>query len=100
GGLHEQHAQVAIAAFGYLAQDRAIPRRELPRDQPKPSCEVAALVERIPGADRRHHRTGDNRPNSRHTHQPLATGILACRSTAGPSHYRKSSLDRLWYGGP
>src|SRR4029434_2302283 len=79
GSLDEQHAQVAIAALGYLAQDRAIPRGDLLRDQPQPSCEVAALVERIPGADRRHHRAGGNRTDPRHTHQPLATGILACQ---------------------
>src|SRR4029450_12575784 len=78
GSLDEQHAQVAIAALGYLAKDRAVPRRDLPRDQPQPSGEVAALLERIPGADRSHHRTRDNRPDARHTHQPLATAILAC----------------------
>src|SRR4029450_6620661 len=77
GGLNEQHAQVSIAAFGYLAKDRAIPRRDLLRDQPQPSREVAALGKRIPGADRRHHRAGDNRPDSRHAHQPLATSIPA-----------------------
>src|SRR5262249_30427320 len=79
GGLNKQHAQVAIAALGYLAQDRAIPRGDLLWDKPQPSGEVAALVERIPGADRRHHRAGGNRTDPRHTHQPLATSILACQ---------------------
>src|SRR4029453_13337799 len=62
GSLHEQHAQVAIAALGYLAKDRAVPRRDLPRDQPQPSGEVAAPFKRIPGADRTTHSTRDNRP--------------------------------------
>src|SRR5215813_3250415 len=44
GGLNEQRAQVAIAALGYLAQDRAIPRRDLLRDKAQPSGEVAALL--------------------------------------------------------
>src|SRR6266436_6245813 len=77
GGLNEEDAQVAIAALRYLAKDRAVSRRELLGDKTQPSGEVAALGERIPGADRRHHRAGDNRPDPRHAHQPLATGILA-----------------------
>src|SRR5690349_5746566 len=32
--LHEQNAQVAIAALRYLAQDRAVSGRHLPRDEP------------------------------------------------------------------
>src|SRR4029453_1601025 len=77
GSLHEQHAQVAIAALGYLAKDRAVPRGDLLRDKAQPSCKVAALLERIPGADRSHHRAGDDRPDPRHAHQSLATAILA-----------------------
>src|SRR4029077_18432918 len=77
GGLNEQDPQVAIAAFGDLAEDRAVSRRELFGDKTQPSGEVAAFGERIPGADRRHHRAGDDRPDPRHAHQPLATGILA-----------------------
>src|SRR5262249_54835581 len=77
GGLNEQDAQVAIAAFGDLAENRAVSRRELLRDEPQPGGEVAALDEPVPGADRRHHRAGDERPDPRHAHQPLATGVLA-----------------------
>src|SRR3954454_9430099 len=32
--LHEQDAQVAIAALRYLAEDRAVPGRDLPRNEP------------------------------------------------------------------
>jgi AcrB/AcrD/AcrF family len=76
GGLNEEHAQVAIAALRYLAKNRAVARRELFGDKTQPGGEVAALGERIPGAHRRHHRAGDDRPDPRHAHQPLAIGIL------------------------
>src|ERR1700758_1272531 len=42
-GLHEQRAQVAIAAPGYLAEDRAVAGRYLLRHQSKPGAEVAAF---------------------------------------------------------
>ena len=32
--LHEQDAQVAIAPLRYFAEDRAVPGRDLPRNQP------------------------------------------------------------------
>src|SRR6266498_178469 len=75
--LDEQDPQVAIATLRYLAEDRAIPSRDLLGDEPEPSGEVAALGERIPVANRSHHRAGDDRPDPRHAHQPLATGIPA-----------------------
>src|SRR5215203_2603547 len=54
--LHEQNSQVAIAALGYPAEDRAVSGRHLFRDEPKPGGEVAAFGERIPSTDRSHHR--------------------------------------------
>src|SRR5207249_3062917 len=39
-GLHEQRAQVAIAAPRYLAEDRAVAGRDLLRHQSKPGAEV------------------------------------------------------------
>ena len=38
--LDEQDPQVAIATLRYLAEDRAIPSRDLPRDEPQPSGSV------------------------------------------------------------
>src|SRR5262249_31668537 len=75
--LDEQDPQVAIAALRYLAEDRTIPSRDLLGDEPQPSGEVAAFGERIPFANGSHDCTGDDRPNPRHAHQPLATGISA-----------------------
>src|SRR6266702_8671986 len=75
--LDEQDAQVAIATLRYLAEDRAIPSRDLLGDEPQPSGEVAAFWERIAIANGSHHRAGDDRPDPRHAHQPLATGISA-----------------------
>src|SRR6266496_4992067 len=73
--LDEQDPQVAIATLRYLAEDRAIPSRDLLGDEPQPSGEVAALGKRIPIANRSHHRAGDDRPDPRHAHQPLTTDI-------------------------
>ena len=41
-GLNEQNAQVAIAAFRYLAEDGAVAGRGLLGDEPQPGGEVAA----------------------------------------------------------
>src|SRR5262249_34065837 len=38
--LDEQDPQVAIATLRYLAEDRAMPSRELPGDEPQPSGSV------------------------------------------------------------
>ncbi len=73
--LHEQNPQVAIAALRYLAEDCAIPSRDLLGDEPQPSGEVATFGECIPIANGSHHRAGDDRPDPRHAHQPLAAGI-------------------------
>ena len=40
GGLNEQNAQVAIAAFRYLAEDGAVAGRDLLRHQTHPRREV------------------------------------------------------------
>src|SRR6516164_7183574 len=78
-GLNEQNAQVAVAAFRYLAEDGAVASRDLLGDQPQPGGEVAAFRERFPGADCGHHRAGDDRPEPRHAHQAFTAGIPACK---------------------
>src|SRR6266536_6523968 len=78
--LDEQDPQVAIATLRYLAEDGAIPSRDLLGDEPQPSGEVTPFGERIPSANGGHYRAGDDRPDPRH----------AGRSTAGPSHYQTS----------
>jgi tetratricopeptide (TPR) repeat protein len=75
--LHEQNPQVTIATSGYLAEDGTVTGRDLFGNEPQPGGKVATLGEYIPGADRSHHRAGDDRPNIGHARQPLATGILA-----------------------
>src|SRR5262249_61319095 len=75
--LHEQNPQIAIAALGYLAQNRAVTGRHLSRDEPQPGGKVAAFGKGITSTDRGYHRAGDDRPNAGHAHQPLATRILA-----------------------
>src|SRR5207245_9225314 len=51
GRLHEQDAQVAIAAPRYLAEDRAVSSRYLLGHQSKPGAEVAAFGEPISSAN-------------------------------------------------
>ena len=75
--LNEQNPQVAIATLGYLAQDGAVPSRDLFGDEPKSGGKVATFREDVSSADRGHHRTGDDRADAGHAHQPLASGILA-----------------------
>src|ERR1019366_4821773 len=77
--LHEQNPQVAIATPGYLAENGTVPGRDLLGNEPQPGGKVATLGEHIPCADRGHHRAGDDRPNTGHAHQPLATGIPGAR---------------------
>src|SRR5262249_2965519 len=74
--LHEEGAQIAIAALGYASENRAVPGRYLLRHQAEPGAEVAALREPIAGADGSHHRARDDRPDARHRHQPFAGLIL------------------------
>jgi len=76
-GLHEQNPQIAVAAFRYLAEDGAIPGRDLPGNEAQPSGEVAALGEHIARTNRRYHRAGDDRPDTGDADQPLAAGVLA-----------------------
>ena len=76
GRLNEQHAQVAVTALRDLAQDRAIAGGDLLGHEPEPGGEVAALGEGVSRTDRGHHRTGDDRPETGHAHQPLAANIL------------------------
>jgi hypothetical protein len=53
--LHEQNAQVAVAAPGYFAEERAVSRRDLLGHQSEPGAEVAAFGEYVSSADRGHH---------------------------------------------
>ena len=46
--LHKQNAQVAVAPLRYLAEDGAIPGRDLLRYKAQPSGKVAAFRERSP----------------------------------------------------
>jgi hypothetical protein len=87
--LYEQDAQVTIAALGYLAEDGAVSGRDLPRHQPEPGSEIAALGEHFAIADRRHHGARDDWPDSRHRHQTLARRVFlherAVRSVFRPA---------------
>src|SRR5207253_10238390 len=74
--LDEEGSQIAIAALRYRTKDRAIAGRYLLGHQAEPGAEVAALRERIAGADRGHHRARDDWPDAWHRHQPLARLIF------------------------
>src|SRR5580700_6258147 len=85
GCLHEQRAQIAIAAPGYLAEDGTVSRRYLLWHQSEPGAEVTAFGECSTVADRGDRRTRDDRPDAGHRHQPVA-----CRVPTG----QRFSLDR------
>src|SRR5260370_35786084 len=87
GCLHEQRAQIAIAAPGYLAEDGTVSRRYLLWHQSEPGAEVAAFGECSTVADRGDRRTRDDRPDAGHRH--------ISRSHAGsPQASAPISLDR------
>src|SRR3954447_13840502 len=85
GRLHEQNAQVAIAAPGDFAEDRAVSRRDLLGHQSEPGAEVAAFGEYVSSADRGHHGARNDRPDARHRHQARTRLILTgqCFDLAG-----------------
>jgi hypothetical protein len=60
---------------GPSTEDGAVSGRDLPGHQSKPGGEVAALGEHIAGADRRHRRDRDDRPDSKHRHQTHARRV-------------------------
>jgi hypothetical protein len=72
--LHEQRAQIAIAALCNAAEDRPISRRHLLRHEAEPGGKVAPLGKGRPIANCRYHRAGDNRSAARNGHQ-LPTGL-------------------------
>src|SRR5712671_2066558 len=83
--LHEQNAQVAIAAPRDFAEDRAVSRRDLLGHQSEPGAEVAAFGEYVSSADRGHHGARNDRPDARHRHQARTCLILTgqCFDFAG-----------------
>ena len=76
----EENAQITIAALGYLAEDRTVASRDLPRHESQPCGEVTAFGESIARSNRGYYCSRDDRPDSRHAHETLAACILACES--------------------
>jgi hypothetical protein len=68
-GLHEEHAKVAIAAFGDAPQDRSITCRYLLGDQTEPCRKIAAACEGNSIADRGDDGARDDRTYARYCHQ-------------------------------
>src|SRR5262245_10603647 len=83
-------AQVAITALQYLAEDRAVPGRDLLRNEPQPSGEVAAFADASPVPIAATPAL-EMIVRSRHAHQPLATGVPARESL----NLARQSLDLL-----
>src|SRR5262245_31122537 len=67
--LDQQHAQVSATPLGDAAEDRSSSGAVLPWHKAEPGGKIAAAVERLPGADRRHKGGRDQRPNPRDTLQ-------------------------------
>src|SRR5262245_36364137 len=94
GRLYEQDAQVTIAALGYLAEDGAVSGRDLPRHQPEPGSEIAALGEHLAIADRRHHGARDDWSDARQASMPIRHGgMFAIRASTWPrDHFCRSTI--------
>ena len=75
-GLNEQNSKVAITTLRYLAQDGAVPGRDLLGNEAKPCGKVSSFGEAIASPDRRDHGAGDDRSDARDAHQPFAPGVL------------------------
>src|SRR3974390_2871712 len=59
GSLYEQNAQIPVTALGNLAEDGAVPGRDLLGHKTQPGGEVATFRERVASTDRGHHSAGD-----------------------------------------
>src|SRR5215831_19328915 len=76
GGLQEEHAEIAIAAFGDAPEDRSITGGYLLGNQTEPSSKIAAACERCSIADRGDDGARDDRTYSRYCHQmPTRLGV-------------------------
>src|SRR5215472_3474835 len=67
---------VSLRRLGDGTEDGAVSGRDLPRHQPEPGGEIAALGEHFAIADRRHHGARDDWPDARHRHQTLARRVF------------------------
>jgi hypothetical protein len=67
--LHEEHAKVAIAAFGDAPENRSITCGDLLRYQAEPSSKIAATCEGGSIADRSDDGARDDRTDARYCHQ-------------------------------
>jgi len=74
-GLHEEGAQVLVAALGDPAELGAITGGFLLRDEAEPGGEVASLLEAGTGTDVRHNTARDDRADAGHGHEAL-TGCI------------------------
>src|SRR5262249_26821201 len=79
GTLHEERAQIAVAALRNATQVRAITGRHLLRHQAEPRGEVSPCRKGGAIADCRHHCAGDDRADARNRHQLPATLIASCQ---------------------
>src|SRR6266566_4855692 len=79
GCLHEEHAQVTVAALGDASEDGSVSGRHLLRDETEPSRKVPPFRECRATTDRGNHRTRNDRANARHGHDPSTTVITFCQ---------------------
>ena len=85
--LDQQRAQVLAAPLGDATQDGSPARAVLSRHEAEPGAKVAPPFKSLAGVDCSYNAGRDQRPDTRHTHQPPAHGLamaeffdLACDS--------------------
>src|SRR4029077_163355 len=70
--------QVTVAPFGDAPEDGSVSGRHLLRDEADPSRKIPPSGECRTVADRRNHRTRDDRTDAWHGHDPSTTVITFC----------------------
>src|SRR5208282_1137971 len=71
--------QVAVASFGDAPEDGAVSGRHLLGDEPDPGRKISSSRECSTTADRRHHRTRNDRADSRYRHDPSTIVVAFCQ---------------------
>src|SRR6516164_6119180 len=94
GCLHEEHAQVTVAALGESPEDSSVPGRHLFGYEAEPSRIIPSFRKGRSTADRRNHRTRDEWADARHGHHP-STAVVTFRQRLDLIGYGFNSLIEL-----
>jgi hypothetical protein len=95
GCLDEEHAQVAVATLGDAPEDSSVSGRHLFGHETDPCRKIPPFCECRATADRRDHRTRDDRADARYGHDPSTTVITFGQRLDLISHTLLQELQKL-----